>query len=224
MTYEPKRNLALSVEGLSPKNRGGRAQVWIGATTVILLLVAGGSWGLGQLDSILALTGLGGQKPVSNDALAVYRKMSFLPRPGRVAAPDFLLKTLDGQNRSLQQDRGKVVLMNFWATWCPPCIREMPAMQRLYERFRGRGLEIVAVSVDQGNPDAVRTFSEELKLTFPIVLDPEQATKQDYQVRALPTTFLIDRKGRVVAVGMGAREWDGEPAFSLIEHLLKEEG
>ncbi len=224
MTYEPKRNLALSVEGLSPQKRGNRVQVWIGGAALLLFLVAGVSWGIGQFDSILAVTGLSGPKPISDSAFDVYRKMSFLPRPGRVGAPDFLLKTLDGQNRSLQQDRGKVVLMNFWATWCPPCIREMPAMQRLYEKFRAQGLEIVAVSVDQGNPDAVRKFAENLKLNFPIVLDPEQVTKQAYQVRALPTTYLIDRKGRVVAVGMGAREWDGESAFGLVEHLLKEKG
>lgn len=224
MTYDPKRNLALSVEGLSPQKRGGRTRLWIGGAALVLLLVAGVSWGIGQFDEILAVTGLGAPKPVSEGELDVYRKMSFLPRPGRVEAPDFLLKTLDGQNRSLQQDRGKVVLMNFWATWCPPCIREMPAMQRLYDKFRAQGLEIVAVSVDQGNPDAVRKFSESLKLNFPVVLDPEQVTKQAYQVRALPTTYLIDRKGRVVAVGMGAREWDGESAFGLVEHLLKEKG
>ena len=97
-------------------------------------------------------------------------------------------------------------------------------MQRLYEKFRGRGFEVVAVSVDQGNSEAVRNFVNKLKLSFPIVLDPDQVTKQAYRVRALPTTFLIDRLGRVVALGMGAREWDGEAAFGLIEHLLGEKG
>ncbi len=224
MIYNPKRNLALSVEGLSPKRGRKRVQAWIGGAAIVLLLVAGGTWVIGQFDQILAVTGLSAPKNISSGEMEVFRKMSFLPRPGRVEAPDFLLRTLDGQNRSLRQDRGKVVLMNFWATWCPPCIREMPAMQRLYDKFGTQGLEIVAVSVDQGNPDAVRKFVDDLKLNFPVVLDPDQATKQAYQVRALPTTYLIDRKGRVVAVGMGAREWDGEASFALIEHLLNEKG
>ncbi len=224
MTFNPKSNLAASVEGLSKKNRGKGAKVWIGGVAIVLLLVAGGSWGIGQFEGILAVTGLNAPKKISSDEMEVFRKMSFLPRPGRVEAPDFLLRTLDGQNRSLQQDRGKVVLINFWATWCPPCIREMPSMQRLYDKFQPQGLEVVAISVDQGNPDSVRKFAEDLELNFPIVLDPEQVAKQAYEVRALPTSYLIDRKGRVVAVGMGPREWDGEAAFGLLEHLLNEKG
>lgn len=224
--FDPKTNLAASVEGLSPKRGGRRVRNWIGGVAVVLLLVAGGSWGIEQFDEILAVAGLNVQKKVveDKDEMEVFRSMSFLPRPGRVEAPDFLLRTLDGQNRSLQQDRGKIVLLNFWATWCPPCIREMPSMQRLYDKFSDKGLEIVAISVDQGNPDGVRKFAEKMKLNFPIVLDPEQVTKQAYQVRALPTTYLIDRTGRVVAVGMGPREWDGEAASDLIAFLLQEKG
>ncbi len=78
--------------------------------------------------------------------------------------------------------------------------------------------------MDQGGSDAVREFEENLKLSFPILLDPENTAKQAYRVRALPTNYLIDRAGRVVAYGMGAREWDGKAAFNLIEHLLKEKG
>ncbi len=114
--------------------------------------------------------------------------------------------------------------MNFWATWCPPCIREMPAMQRAYDKFKDRGFQIIAISVDLGNSDAVRKFTESLKLNFQVLLDPENRVKQAYRVRALPTTYLIDRAGRVVAYGMGAREWDSEAAFDLIAHLLKEKG
>ncbi|MDP7664861.1 MAG: TlpA disulfide reductase family protein [Nitrospinota bacterium] len=150
--------------------------------------------------------------------------MSFLPLAGRTEAANFFLKTLDGQNRSLSQDKGNIILMNFWATWCPPCIREMPAMQRAYDKFKDRGFQIIAISVDLGNSDAVRKFTESLKLNFQVLLDPENRVKQAYRVRALPTTYLIDRAGRVVAYGMGAREWDSEAAFDLIAHLLKEKG
>ncbi len=224
MPFDPKIVLASGVEGLADRRKGRRVRFWIGMAALLALLVSGAALGLSQFEDIFAAAGLSRPKKVSGSDLELFRRMSFLPNAERMEAPAYRLKTLDGQNRTLRQDRGKVVLVNFWATWCPPCLREMPAMQRLYEKFRGRGFEVVAVSVDQGNSEAVRKFVNNLKLSFPIVLDPDQVTKQAYRVRALPTTFLIDRLGRVVALGMGAREWDGEAAFGLIEHLLGEKG
>lgn len=117
---------------------------------------------------------------------------------------------------------GKVLLINFWATWCPPCLREMPSMQRLYDKYRSRGFDLLAVSVDQKGVVGVRKFVANLKLSFPILMDPEQRVKQAYRVRALPTNYLLDRRGRVIAWGMGAREWNSEAAHRLIEHLLAE--
>ena len=93
-------------------------------------------------------------------------------------APGFTLASLDGGEVSLSDYRGHVVLLNIWATWCPPCIREMLALQSLYDKFGTQGLEIVAVSADQGNPDAVRKFAEDLKLNFPIVLVLALSTTQ----------------------------------------------
>jgi peroxiredoxin len=224
MVFNPKVVLAMGVEGLSPRRSPSRARKWIVLVTFFLVLFSGAALLISKKQELLALFGLQAQKKTFEGDLGVFRNMSFLPNVHRVEATNFLLKTLDGQGRTLTQDRGKVVLVNFWATWCPPCIREMPSMQILYEKYRKQGFEIIAVSVDQGNTDAVREFAEKLNLEFSIVLDLENTVKTAYRVRALPTNYLIDRSGRVVAWGMGARTWDRKEAFSLIEHLLKEKG
>ncbi len=164
----------------------------------------------------------GGAAPEAGDAALLFRDMSFLKQVKRTAAPRIFLKTLDGQNHSLEQHAGKIVLINFWATWCQPCVREMPSMERLYQKHKARGLEIVAVSLDQGGADAVREFAAKLRLTFPIVLDPGHEAKERYRVRGLPTTYLVDRRGRVAGYGVGPREWDEEAAYALVGHLLDE--
>ena len=224
MPFDPKTVLASGIEGLSPFDRKPKVRKRIFLTALFLLLLTGAALGLSKYKEILSYAGLIRPAKAPVGETEIFRKMSFLPNAGRVEASDFLLKTLDGQNQTLRQERGKIILINFWATWCPPCIREMPAMQRAYDKFKDQGFEILAISVDQGGSDAVREFAENLKLSFPILLDPENTAKQAYRVRALPTNYLIDRAGRVVAYGMGAREWDGEAAFNLIEHLLKEKG
>lgn len=220
MGFDPKAILARRLDGLADGRYRKRMRRWLFVPLLLALLLASLTWEFRSLDRILSLAGLGREEAVPPGAIEVFRKMTFLPQARRVEAPDFFLRTLDGQNHTLKQHRGKVVLINFWATWCPPCIREMPAMQRLYDRYRAQGLEIVAISLDQGNPDAVRVFVGKLNLSFPIVLDPEHEVKQAFQVRALPTSYLVDRQGRVVAWGMGPREWDGQSAYDLIEYLL----
>jgi thiol-disulfide isomerase/thioredoxin len=112
------------------------------------------------------------------------------PRAGSLA-PDFTLETLSGEAISLSDLRGQAVLINFWATWCPPCRQEMPAIQRVYERYRDQGFTEVA------------EFVEELGLTFPILLDREGEVFERYRVRGLPTSFFMDRAGVVHNVKIG---------------------
>ena len=147
------------------------------------------------------------------------------------AAPALELERLEGGTLALEDLRGKVVLLNIWATWCAPCRAEMPAMQRVYEDLREDGLEIVAVAVDDvpgtRQPDGrtegiVSQFVEEYGLTFPILLDPTGGTERLYGVTGLPTTFLIDREGRIRAREMGGRYWDREPYIDMIRSLLEE--
>jgi len=138
-----------------------------------------------------------------------------------LAAPGFSLPDMDGERHALDDYRGKVVMLNFWATWCPPCRREMPSMQRLYEKFVDRGLVVVAVNQFE-DPDLVFEFTGRLgpEPTFPILFDRESRVSEQYKVKGLPTTFLLDKQGRIHYRAIGGREFDHPEVEALIESLL----
>jgi peroxiredoxin len=148
------------------------------------------------------------------EALAMRR----FPEP--LEPRDFSVPMLDGRRLGLADLRGKVVLLNFWATWCPPCVTELPAMERLYQRHRAQGFTVLAVSLDSAGAPAVATFVREHALTFPIGLDAAWDVARVYGVRGLPTTALLDRQGRTVAMVVGPREWDGPDGAGLVAALL----
>lgn len=144
-------------------------------------------------------------------------------QPGK-PAPGFSLPALRGERSvSLESLRGHVVLVNFWATWCGPCEREMPAMERLYRELGDRDFELLAVSVDRDR-EAVRAFRERLGLSFPILLDPEKRAASAYQTHRYPESYLIDRDGTLVARYVGPREWDAEAYVRRIRRLLDAPG
>jgi peroxiredoxin len=144
-----------------------------------------------------------------------------LIRPARARlAEDFTLATSGGGKVRLQEQRGKVVMVNFWATWCPPCLEEMPAMERLYRQQKDGGFTLIAVSVD-ADPKKVVPFVTEHKLTFPIGLDPRMEMANSYGVRALPSSFIVGRDGHLAALAIGPRAWDNDAAHSLIEGLVR---
>ena len=126
---------------------------------------------------------------------------------------------LRGETLKLREQRGKAVLINFWATWCLPCREEMPAMERLYRRHRERGFVLLAVSVDT-DASLVRPFLEQHKLTFPVTLDAKMDLANTYGVRALPSSFLVDRHGYLAALALGPRAWDNRAAHALVEGML----
>jgi peroxiredoxin len=142
-----------------------------------------------------------------------------LAKPTRAA--DFSVPGLAGGTVSLQEHRSSVVFLNFWATWCAPCKDEMPSMERLYRRFRGRGFTILAISMDMGDPGKVAAFVKVLGLTFPVGLDLRGDVATRYSVRGLPGSFLIDRSGQIVAVAIGPRDWDSPTAQAVVESLLR---
>ncbi len=135
-------------------------------------------------------------------------------------APDFTLPSLAGPSIRLADLRGKVVLLNFWSTWCLPCRTEMPSMQRAYARLRSREFEILAVSLNQETDATVRDFVQALQLTFPFLLDPTGDAGRLYRVHAIPISFLLDREGRIAHKAVGDLDWDGPKALALIEALL----
>ena len=137
------------------------------------------------------------------------------------AAPDFELESLRGGRVSLRSFQGRVVFLNFWATWCPPCRAEMPSMQALYTGLGSRDFEIVAVDLQEGKAE-VQGFVQENGLTFPVLLDSTGQVGQAYSVRNIPTSYLLDRKGNVVARWIGGRDWNDDESRALIEELLRQ--
>lgn len=119
-------------------------------------------------------------------------------------APDITLKTPEGETYSLADLKGQVVLINLWATWCPPCRAEMPAIQKMYEEYKDQGFTVLAVNMTyQDNPLAVVPFVEEYGLTFPILLDETNETGRAYQIRSLPSSYFINRFGIITEVVIG---------------------
>jgi peroxiredoxin len=133
-------------------------------------------------------------------------------------APDFELKSLDGRTAKLSDYRGKIVLLNFWATWCAPCRVEMPALMDLYDKYRAQGLEIIGVSMDDGGQERVGKFVNEMKINYPILLGNSSVADNYGGLRLLPQTVIITRDGKIVqtAIGMRSRK-DFE---TIIEQLL----
>jgi len=172
----------------------GRAWLWIGAGLIIALavgLLVGGS----QIFSILSLRISGGDVAPQVNAYA----------------PDFELISLSGSSLSLSSLRGKPVVVNFWATWCAPCVEEMPAIQKYYEKYPGE-FEVVAVNADEPEID-VRQFVSDMGLTFNVVLDPGGKIQGVYQLRGYPTTFFVDAAGIIRVEHIGQLHGDQLAAY-----------
>jgi len=140
-----------------------------------------------------------------------------------IAASEFELQNMDEENIKLSGYRGKVVLLNFWATWCPPCVREMPSMERLQQRIGEDDFKVIAVN-QMENPDDVFAFTGQLEMdpTFDILFDRESKVSQKYAVRGLPTTYLIDKKGNIRYRAVGGREFDHVEVIKIIKQLIAE--
>ncbi|HEY7746398.1 MAG TPA: TlpA disulfide reductase family protein [Desulfuromonadales bacterium] len=136
-------------------------------------------------------------------------------------APDFTLKDLNGNPVTLSQLRGKVVFLNFWATWCPPCLAEMPAMERLNEVYGSQNFVMLAVNIEE-DVEAVKDFLKENPHSFSVLLDLEANAQNLYGVYRFPETFLIDKNGKIVERYLGARDWSGVDFLKLINALMKE--
>jgi cytochrome c biogenesis protein CcmG/thiol:disulfide interchange protein DsbE len=141
-------------------------------------------------------------------------------------APQFRAVNIDRARDSVTLDtwKGKVVLINVWATWCEPCRVEMPALQRLYQSLDTAEFKLVSVSIDETDPSTVRAFRDEFRLTFPIYQDRSRAIERIYQTTGVPETFVIDRDGLIQKKLIGAHEWDSPADQDLIRRLLARRG
>ena len=132
---------------------------------------------------------------------------------------DFELLDLSGKKVSLSSFKGQVVLLNFWATWCPPCRAEMPSMERLYRKFKDKGLVILAVNLHE-QAKAVRRFVAAQKLSFPVLLDSDGRVGAIYGAQSIPLSYLVGRDGNVLAGTIGGREWDSREYLAFFTRLL----
>ena len=136
-----------------------------------------------------------------------------------VAPPDFALTSLDGDSITLGDLKGKVALINFWATWCPHCKGQMPSMERIYRKLKDKGFTILAVNIME-NLETVKKFARKYDLSFPVLLDRRGEVAAKYGANALPTTIIIDMEGKAVGIVIGPRKWDGEHAKAFFSVLL----
>lgn len=140
-----------------------------------------------------------------------------------IAASDFELLNMDEEKRKLSDYRGKVVLLNFWATWCPPCVREMPSMERLHQQINADDFSVIAIN-QMEDSDQVFAFTGQLEIdpTFEILFDSRSEVSMAYAVRGLPTTYLIDKQGNIRYRAVGGREFNHPEVVKIINGLIKE--
>jgi peroxiredoxin len=163
----------------------------------------------------------GGHHAAHTPALDAFERAGVTEFKEGQRGPAIDLATLAGGRGSLEAHQDKLVVLNFWATWCQPCDVEMPTLEALWREYGQRGLVVIGVSVDRGAPRAVLDpYVAHRELTFPIWLDPEMTAASAWRVIGLPATFLVRPGGEVAGVALGAREWNSGPMRALVEGLL----
>jgi thiol-disulfide isomerase/thioredoxin len=182
---------------------------------------------IGRLLTTLLLTGcaitLGVGGYVARAATPVSDSFAALRITRLVAAPpiaSFDLKALDGRTVRSSELAGKVILLNFWATWCGPCKEEMPSLARLQSQFDSTQFQVVTVTTDM-HPQGIKQFLDHLGIRLPVLFDESEDVSRSFMVRGLPTTVLIRPDGRAVGRAVGPRAWDGEESVALMRHVLE---
>ncbi len=134
---------------------------------------------------------------------------------------DFSAELVGGEKVKLSDFKGKVIFLNFWATWCPPCLAEMPAMERLFRKMKDKPFHMFAVNLMEKRPK-VKKFLASKDFTYDIVMDPEGEISEKYNAENLPTTYILDKQGRIIRRAIGPRIWDGPESVALFEKLVAE--
>ena len=195
-TPVPEQPMTTSAATAPPQRSWGLILLWLAPLVFLLLVLAYGFLTRAPADST-----------------------NSMPRVGHPLA-DFTLLDLQGHAVQLSALRGKVVFINVWATWCPPCVEEMPTIQRLHERLHARGLEVLAISIDALGAQVVAPFMRDYRLTFPTLLDPQGTIERLYRTGGVPESFIVDRQGRLVEKIVGPRDWAHPQFLAMFERLL----
>lgn len=188
--------------------------------------MADGGWRKRPLGAALAWCGLAlvawaavaaaGERPPD-----VWERFGVVEFAEGQGAPEFALQDLAGRTVTLAAFKGRVVALNFWATWCAPCEWEMPSMEAVHRKYRGKPFALLGISADSGPADIfVRPYVQGKGLTFTILLDPTLRTSRAYRVRGLPTTFFVGPDGQLLGQAHGPRDWTTPEAFAFIDFLL----
>jgi peroxiredoxin len=202
----------------SSLSRGSRRDTIVRATVAVVLLGAV-VWLLPQSRPGEEGGHHGGHQ--AEPVLDAFERAGVLEFKEGQRGPAFSLATLDGRRAALADYRDKLVILNFWATWCVPCTDEMPALEALWKDYRERGIVVLGVSVDRGAPrPLIEPYVRNLALTFPILLDPDSKTATAWRVTALPATFVVKPGGEVAGNAVGARDWRSEPMQALLSSML----
>ncbi|NWG02581.1 MAG: TlpA family protein disulfide reductase [Syntrophaceae bacterium] len=148
--------------------------------------------------------------------------IKMIPIKGDQKTPYFSLKDLEGKKVELKQFKGKVIFLNFWATWCSPCKEEMPSLEVLHQKFKGKKFVLLAIAVDYGGIKPVKEFIHKYAYTFTVLIDSKGETLERFKVKGIPATFLIDKRGFMVGKAIGPRDWKSPEVISLINCLIEQ--
>jgi peroxiredoxin len=160
--------------------------------------------------------------PTKGEGNDLFSRINIQPIKDKRKAPNFSLATLDGKKVELKNFKGKVVFLNFWATWCGPCKEEMPSMEALHQQFKEKDFVFLTISVDYAGLNPVKEFMEKQRYTFPVLIDQKCDTLDPFEVKGVPTTFIIDKKGRMIGKASGPRNWRSPEVISLLNQLISE--
>jgi peroxiredoxin len=153
-----------------------------------------------------------------NDSIFKYSKQIAIEE--ELPAPDFTLPGLNGELISLSEFKGNVVLINIWATWCPPCVYEMPSMEKLHQQFKNEKFKILAISIDSQGAKAVAPFMKNHNLTFQTLIDPAGTIRTSYGVNSIPQSFIIDKQGHLLKKIIGPIDWATPEVFRFFRELF----
>ena len=151
----------------------------------------------------------------------LFSKVGIQAIKGGKKAPNFSLEDLKGKKSELKHFKGKVIFLNFWATWCGPCKEEMPSMQALYNQFKEKDFVFLTISVDYEGVKPVKEYIEKQRYTLPVLIDPKCETLDLFEVKGIPTTFLIDKKGIMIGRAVGPKDWKKPEVISLVNLLIE---